>query len=249
MGEAAIVTGAGSGIGLATVRHLLLADPDLTVIGADLNTGWAAPLVAEHGRDRVREIRLDVTDHDEVRAVFDRLAEEIGPPVKLVNSAGVQFNAAALDLDFRDWSRVLAINLSGTFSCCQAAGRHMAASGRGAIVNICSSTMYFGFSRRLPYVVSKNGVKGLTQTLAAEWGDVGVRVNAVSPGYVGTPLINKAVDRGEIEYEQVAAYASLNRMAEPKELAAAIAFLLSDEASYITGTVLDVDGGFRIRKT
>lgn len=124
----------------------------------------------------------------------------------------------------------------------------MVAAQRGAIVNIASVSMHFGFPRRLPYVVSKNGIAGLTQTLAVEWGEHGVRVNAVAPGYVETALLTEAFDKGHVDRDVVSAHSALNRVAAPEEIAASIRFLLSDEAGFITGELLNVDGGFRRKK-
>lgn len=248
MSEVAIVTGAAGGIGFATAEKLLASDPELTLIGGDLRSGWSAPLVARYGDGRVREVVVDVTDHDAVRSCVDGIAADVGTPSQLVNCAGIQYNEAALELTFEGWRRLLAINLDGTFSFCQAAGRHMVAAGRGAIVNIASVSMYFGFPRRLPYIVSKNAVAGLTQTLAVEWGEHGVRVNAVAPGYVETELLTEAFDKGQVDRGVVSANAALNRIAQPSEIAGAIRFLLSDDAQFITGDIVDVDGGFRRKK-
>jgi NAD(P)-dependent dehydrogenase (short-subunit alcohol dehydrogenase family) len=248
MPEVAIVTGAAGGIGLATVDALLASEPGLVVVGADLADGWSSPLTARHGGDRVREAVVDVADHAAVTSRVDGIAAEVGPPTKLVNCAGIQHNEAAVDLGFESWRRLLAINLDGTFSFCQAAGRHMIAGGRGAIVNLASVSMYFGFPRRLPYVVSKNGIAGLTQTLAVEWGAHDVRVNAVAPGYVETALLTEAFAKGHVDRAAVSEQAALNRIATPAEIAAVIVFLLSDAAGFITGEVLNVDGGFRVKK-
>jgi NAD(P)-dependent dehydrogenase (short-subunit alcohol dehydrogenase family) len=248
MAEIAIVTGAASGIGYATVDELLGGDPEMQVVGADLRDGWASEFAERHGRERVHEVVVDVTDHDGVRRAVDDTAERVGTPTQLVNCAGIQYNCAALDLTIEGWRNLMAINLDGSFSFCQAAGRHMVAAGRGAIVNLASVSMNFGFPRRLPYIVSKCGIGGLTQTLAVEWGEHNVRVNAVSPGYVETKLLTDAFDAGQVDRGRVSDYAALNRIASPAEIAGVIRFLLSDEAGFITGTIVDVDGGLRRKK-
>jgi 3-oxoacyl-[acyl-carrier protein] reductase len=248
MPDVAIVTGAAGGIGFATAEALLASDPELVLVGADLVDGWSSPLAARHGADRIQEAVVDATDHAAVRTCVDGVAQDVGAPTKLVNCAGIQHNEAAVDLGFESWRRLLAINLDGTFSFCQAAGRHMIAANRGAIVNIASVSMYFGFPRRLPYVVSKNGIAGLTQTLAVEWGAHDVRVNAVAPGYVETALLTEAFAKGHVDRAAVSEHAALNRIATPSEIAAAIVFLLSDAAGFITGEILNVDGGFRLKK-
>jgi NAD(P)-dependent dehydrogenase (short-subunit alcohol dehydrogenase family) len=147
-----------------------------------------------------------------------------------------------------DFDRVLAVNLGGTFACCQAVGRRMVEGGRGAIVNVASISMWFGFPRRLAYITSKGGVGGLTQTLAVEWAPYGVRVNAVAPGQIETELLRLAFDQGLVSREDAAAAHALGRIGQPSEVAAAIRFLLSDDASFVTGEILNVDGGFRLKK-
>jgi len=237
----AIVTGAASGIGLATAHALLDADPELALAAVDV--GEIPPSLLE--RDSVMPVACDVADHSAVGEAVAAIARELGPPELLVNSAGIQIHAPALQLAFEDWSRLLAINLGGTFSFCQAAGRHMVELRRGAIVNLASISMYFGFPHRLPYIVSKCGVGGLTQTLAVEWAPYGVRVNAVAPGMVETPILAGGLASGLINREVAENAHALRRLGTPEEIAAAIVFLLSDGASFVTGEILNVDGGFR----
>ncbi len=224
------------------------SDPTLRCGVVDLASGWSDALVERFGAERVVERSVDVRDHAAVERCVDDLAGRLGEPTQLVYSAGVQHNESALELAYDDWCRVLEVNLYGAFSFCQAAGRRMVAAGRGSIVLVSSISLYFGFPRRLPYIVSKNGLVGLVQTLAVEWALDGVRVNGVAPGFVETPLIRHAFEQGHVDRKEAERNHALERVASPFEIATAIRFLLSEDASFITGEMLSVDGGFRMKK-
>jgi NAD(P)-dependent dehydrogenase (short-subunit alcohol dehydrogenase family) len=243
--EVAVVSGGSSGIGRACAELLLERDPSLQL--AVLDRAPLPPEIAAYG-DRVTGIAVDVTDHAAVEAAVAEAEARYGTPTKLVCSAGIQRYGDAATMPRSDFDDVLAVNLGGTFACCQAAGRRMVAAGRGSIVNIASISMWFGFPRRVAYITSKGGMAGLTQTLAVEWAPSGVRVNAVAPGFTETDLMRQSLDAGLVDREIVHSHHALGRIASPREIATTVSFLLSDDASFVTGEILNVDGGFRLKK-
>jgi NAD(P)-dependent dehydrogenase (short-subunit alcohol dehydrogenase family) len=256
-GRVAVVTGAASGIGEATAQRLAregaaVAAVDRDAAGADRT---AAAIAAAGGT--ARPYGCDIARSDQVAAVAAHVERDLGPVDVLANVAGVG-DAAGLDgiegIDDARWSLVLAVNLSGAFYWCRAVLPGMAARGRGAVVNVSSLA---GRSKSanggLAYTASKAGILGLTRHLAFDYGPRGVRVNAICPGGVDTPMIRAGgvrAARSEAEAkaraERIAAYGwfmPIKRLSRPEEQAAAIAFLASDDASYVNGVSLDVNGG------
>ena len=244
----AIVTGAAGGIGSAVAGALLARYPSMHVAAVDLRAGHARALIDEHGKDRVLEVVSDVADPLSVLHGA-RQIDERGLPVRwLVNCAGIQLAGPSAEFAPEDWRRVLDINLSGTFYWCQQAGKRMMATGGGAIVNFSSVAEFFGWPLRAPYAATKAAVSSLTRTLATEWAHLGVRVNAVAPGYIDTPLARSAIEGGRLSKPQADRLHAQQRFADTSEVAAAVCFLLSDEAGFITGETLKVDGGLCAKK-
>jgi NAD(P)-dependent dehydrogenase (short-subunit alcohol dehydrogenase family) len=233
-GSTIAVTGAAGGIGAAICRRL--ADEGAQVFALD-----------RHPLDGVPSVQLDVTDPASVTAAAQEVLAATGRIDGLVAAAGVvEHDVPAEEMTPEQFDRTMSVNLRGVFLSCQAFGRVMLDQGRGAIVTISSMSGNHVVNTpqaQCAYNASKAGVTALTRSLAAEWGGRGVRVNAVSPGYVATPLLEAM----ENKYDQWVDGAVLGRMGRPEEIAATVAFLLSDEAGFYCGSELLVDGGYTLR--
>lgn len=238
-----IVTGGASGIGLAVVEELL--SEGWRVVAADLvpaNIEAAREALARHG-DKVRFEEVDVADEAQVAEMVARAGRAFGPLKGIVNSAGIARDIPALETSAEIFRKILEVNLIGTFLVAREAAKAMKETGGGAIVNIASVSGMLGNLGRAAYGSSKGGVVVLTKILAVEFAAFGIRVNAISPGPVETPLV-KAVHTEEaraVWTDRV----PLRRYAQPSEMAGTIAFLLDEaKSSYVTGQTIAVDGGF-----
>jgi NAD(P)-dependent dehydrogenase (short-subunit alcohol dehydrogenase family) len=239
--KVALVTGAARGIGLATARRFLADGWRVALLDIDGET-LARTHAALSRPDATIAICCDVADPSGVGSALIRVAQEFGRLDALVNNAGIAIFKPILEVTYEDWSRVLAVNLTGPFLCVQAAAPLMRDSGGGAIVNITSISGLRASTLRTAYGTSKAGLAHLTEQQAVELASLGIRVNAVAPGPVDTAMA-KAVHTPEIR----AAYHDsipLNRYGLEQELAEMIFFLCSDRSSYITGQTIAVDGGF-----
>ncbi|MGV3633791.1 MAG: SDR family NAD(P)-dependent oxidoreductase [Pseudorhodoplanes sp.] len=240
-GKVALVTGAARGIGLATARKFLAEGWRVALLDID-NATLARTMASLALPDRTLALHCDVADADGVNVAVARVADHFGQLDALVNNAGIAIFKPLLETTPADWARTLAVNLTGPFLCAQAAAPLMRDSGGGCIVNITSISSLRASTLRVAYGTSKAGLAHLTKQQAVELSALGIRVNAVAPGPVDTAMA-KTVHTPEIraDYHDTI---PLNRYGFEEELAEAIFFLCSDRASYITGQMLSVDGGF-----
>jgi NAD(P)-dependent dehydrogenase (short-subunit alcohol dehydrogenase family) len=241
----AVVTGAGRGIGLEIARAL--AEAGASVVIAEIieaNGQKAARQLTEMGY-RCEFVALDVTDSSAVERASDLISRKYGRIDVLVNNAGYANNIDALKYSDEEYYKLMRINLDGVFFCCRSFGKHMTAAGRGSIVNIgsMSGLIVNKPQPQAPYNASKAGVHMLTKSFACEWAGSGVRVNAVAPGYIATEMTS--VGRANKEWSRCwTDMTPMGRCGEPSEVASVVLFLASDAASYMTGAVLSVDGGY-----
>ncbi len=241
-GRGILITGAARGIGRATAHYLAARGAALALADMDGDGVKATAAALAEEDAAIFASPLDVRDTAAVKAFVDSAEIALGPIDGLVPSAGVAQAMPAERMDDAVWDRVIDINLSSVFRICREVGRRMLDRGHGAIVMLASVTAKGGQPGRANYAASKWGIVGLTKTLAVEWGARGVRVNAVAPNGVDTPMIRNGLPPAFVD-DVMLDRTPLGRLARPEEVAAAIAFLLSDEAAYVNGAVLEVDGG------
>jgi 3-oxoacyl-[acyl-carrier protein] reductase len=232
-----IVTGAAQGIGAATVARL--AAEGAIVIGCDRRIGSDAGSVP--GAAALHAV--DVTRREDVDALVARVQAEHGRIDVLVNNAGITKDARLVKMTLEQFDAVIDVNLRGVFHCAQAVAPLMVAQGAGVILNASSVVGLYGNYGQTNYAASKFGVIGFTKTWSRELGPKGVRVNAVAPGFVETPILATVPDK---VLEQMRSQVPLGRLARPEEIASVYAFLASDDASYINGTVIEVSGGMSV---
>jgi NAD(P)-dependent dehydrogenase (short-subunit alcohol dehydrogenase family) len=243
--KVALITGGSSGIGRATA--LLFGREGAKVVVADYN--------AEGGERTVKAIKeaggsasfhaVDVANPQEVEALIKKVVETYGRLDSAFNNAGIEGQMASTpDCTIENWNRVIAIDLTSVFFCMKYEIQQMLKNGGGSIVNTASVAGLQGLATAPAYVAAKHGVAGLTKTAALEFAQKGIRVNAVCPGFIRTPMVDRVLDKGVFSEEQIFAAEPMHRMGKPEEIAEAVLWLCSDASSFVTGLPMPVDGGY-----
>lgn len=241
----ALVTGGGAGIGAAACERLARDGFAVGVLGRRMENARAVAegIVAQGGR--AVAVQADVSDRAALAAAIADIRRALGSITVLVNNAGIEEFTPFAEIDEAAWDRVMDVNLKGTYHAVQLVLPDMVAAGWGRIVNLTALGAQIGAANMVHYTASKGGVTAMTRSLAVELGGKGITVNAISPGFILTPMAQRAIDGDlfPVPYEQIVATYPIPRVGRPEEAAAAIAFFASDDAGYITGQVLGVNGG------
>lgn len=241
----ALVTGGGAGIGEATCRRLARDGHAVAVLGRRKENAEAVAQAIVEAGGRAIPVVADVAERAQVEAAVAEVRAQIGPITILVNNAGIEQFMPFSDIDDASWDRVMAVNLKGMFQVTQIVLPDMLAAKWGRIVNLTALGSQIGAANMVHYTASKGGVTATTRSLAVELGRHGITVNEVSPGFILTPMAQRAIDGDlfPVPYEDIVATYPIPRVGRPEEATAAIAYFTSEEAAYVTGQTLGVNGG------
>jgi NAD(P)-dependent dehydrogenase (short-subunit alcohol dehydrogenase family) len=243
-GRVAIVTGAGAGLGRAIAGELARAGAAVAIAEIDAEAGRRAAAELAGEGTAARAYPMDVTSPTQVDSTFEAVARELGPIDILVNNAGIsRVGPHTQDVTDEDWHASIAVMQTGVFYCMRAAGRHMLPRGRGSVVNISSIRGFSPNPGRMSYCAPKAAVLMMTRVAAGEWAPLGVRVNAICPGVLRTPMWEADVARGAIDERRYLDLVPARRLGEPAEVGRLVVYLCSDDAAYVTGGIFTIDGG------
>lgn len=237
-----VVTGGSRGMGISMVRGIVAAGGRVAIIARDGGRLDGIETAAAEAGSDILTFAADIADPDEVKRVFADIRSAYGRIDGLVNNAGITKVGPSVDYDIADLQRILAVNVTGLFACSQAAAALMTEGG--AIVNTASLSSFIGQPERAAYVASKTAVLGMTRALAVEWGQLGIRVNAIAPGYIETDLTRDLLERGVLSREVIETRTPLRRFGQPDDVVGATLFLLSPLSAFVTGATLSIDGGW-----
>ncbi|MFH1651671.1 MAG: glucose 1-dehydrogenase [Chloroflexota bacterium] len=245
-GKAVIVTGGGSGIGREIALAFAREGADIAVNDRDAAGAVAtAAVITKEFRRRALPLPGDVSRAEDVDKLVESTLQELGKVDILVNNAGVgQEMLPTIEQSVKKWELVIGVHLKGTYLCSRRVGQWMVPQKSGVIINIASVVALGGFPMRTAYGPAKAGIVNLTRSLAVEWAEHGIRVNAIAPGYIETRLVLNAEKAGALDMGPILRRTPLGRLGKPDDVAKAAVFLASDDAAYITGVTLPVDGGW-----
>ncbi|EMA40945.1 SDR family NAD(P)-dependent oxidoreductase [Halococcus hamelinensis] len=248
-GQRAVVTGAGRGLGNVMATAYAEAGADVAIVDVDAETAeQAADEIAELGVETT-SVTADVSDEAEVEAMTETVVDRLGGIDILLNNAGIVSNTPAEEMPVDEWQATMDVNLTGVFLCSKHVGRHMLERGSGTIVNISSMSGLVANhpQPQIAYNASKAGVIMVTRSLASEWGDRGVRVNSIAPGYMRTDLVEDVLEEDPEMAETWREYTPMGRLGKPTELGPVAVFLASEASSFMNGEIVSFDGGYTVR--
>lgn len=242
-GELVLVTGGGTGLGYAMSSALLAAGAKVVITGRRADVLKRAVDSLGEGAHACPH---DITDHDKIPALIDYLSREVGEPTILVNNAGTHLKKPITETTVAEFHRILATHVEGAFAMSRAVAPYMKASGRGSILFIASMTSLIGMPNVVAYSAAKSAIVGMVRALATELGPSGIRVNAIAPGWIETPMLHEALDSDPVRSAKILARTPQSRFGRPEDIGWAAVYLCSPAAQFINGVLLPVDGGASI---